>query len=69
LFSEVYLVCLAQRSVKTLFSEKNAQKYSGSHSTDGETNCGQAAGIDKMRERASAARRHLLNFCRHILKY
>ena len=23
-------------------------------------------GIDKMRERASAARRHLLNFCRHI---
>ena len=27
------------------------------------------AGIDKMRERASAARRHLLNFCRHILKY
>ena len=26
-------------------------------------------GIDKMRERASAARRHLLNFCRHILKY
>jgi hypothetical protein len=28
-----------------------------------------AAGIDKMCERASAARRHLLNFCRHILKY
>ena len=27
------------------------------------------SGIDKMRERASAARRHLLNFCRHILKY
>ena len=26
-------------------------------------------GIDKMRERGSAARRHLLNFCRHILKY
>ena len=31
--------------------------------------CSFMAGIDKMRERASAARRHLLNFCRHILKY
>jgi hypothetical protein len=30
---------------------------------------GRNSGIDKMRERASAARRHLLNFCRHVLKY
>ena len=30
---------------------------------------GGGVGIDKMREHASAARRHLLNFFRHILKY
>jgi hypothetical protein len=39
---------------------------------DGKTAINQAllsSGIDKMRERASAARMHLLNFCRHILKY
>jgi hypothetical protein len=57
-----------QKKAKKDKKKKSNREAESSGSSQGESPQ-VLSGIDKMRERASAARTHLLNFCRHILKY